>query len=112
MFRVCNSPHITGIEINIKLGQIARYIDDCHCRYGVVSTYRQTVFVKQNGDYTFARSQVITASMRALDRVPPVVSAKEAMLYMAYLAGNRFGDAAYPVRIGDRLVRCISNDFI
>ncbi|KAJ9201109.1 hypothetical protein DTO021D3_8630 [Paecilomyces variotii] len=84
-------------------GQIARYMDDCHCRYGVVSTYEQTVFVKRTGDYTFARSQVITASMRALDRVPPVVSAKEAMLYMAYLAGNRFGDAAYPVRIGDRL---------
>ncbi|KAJ9299939.1 hypothetical protein DTO271G3_2823 [Paecilomyces variotii] len=48
-------------------GQIARYMDDCHCRYGVVSTYRQTVFVKRTGDYTFARSQVVTASMRALE---------------------------------------------
>ncbi|KAJ9212219.1 hypothetical protein DTO166G4_6163 [Paecilomyces variotii] len=95
--------HLDDDDFKSVWGQIARYMDDCHCHYGVLSTYRQTVFVKRTGDYTFARSQVITASMRALDRVPPVVSAKEAMLYMAYLAGNRFGDAFYPVKIGDRL---------
>lgn len=77
VFGVRNSLGITGMEINMKLGQISRYMDDCHRRYGVVSTYRQTVFVKRTSDYTFARSQVFTAETRALHRGSPVVSVKE-----------------------------------
>lgn len=101
------------MKTNIKIGQIARYMDDCHCRYGVVSMYNQTVFVRRNNNMYFERTEVFLASTRSLNRNPPVVSVKEAMLYIAWLASNGGpGNAYYPNKIGDPLVRRISNGFI
>lgn len=90
-------------------------MDDCHCRYGVLSTYDQTVFVRKTGDMIFEKTQVFLASTgtRSLYRNPPVVSVKEAMLHIAWLASNGGpGNAYYPTRIGDPLVSRISNGFI
>ncbi|KAJ9259712.1 hypothetical protein DTO195F2_4833 [Paecilomyces variotii] len=59
----------------------------------------------------FEKTQVFLASTgtRSLYRNPPVVSVKEAMLHIAWLASNGGpGNAYYPTRIGDPLVHVVN----
>ena len=86
------------------LGQIAKYMDDCKCRYGILITYNQAVFIRRVDKYTFEKSAIIHHSQVAMPAPNFQISLKEAMLYMAFLAGNGEGDARYGLTVGNTLV--------
>ncbi|OJJ34416.1 hypothetical protein ASPWEDRAFT_173831 [Aspergillus wentii DTO 134E9] len=40
-------------------GQIARYMDDCKCCYGILTTYNQTICLRRETMFTFLASPVL-----------------------------------------------------
>ncbi|KAN0086909.1 hypothetical protein V8E54_000597 [Elaphomyces granulatus] len=92
------------------LGQLARYMDDYRTRYGFLTTYDQTVFLRRTGPWTFEKSPVIYH--RATSTTNPVtVSTRECMFFFSRLAHT--GGWRYPgPRIGRALVRENSNRYL
>lgn len=65
-------------------------MDHCGCRYGLASTYQETVFLRRVGDYVFELSPVVLHTTISATQ-PLAVSLKEDMLFFAYLAdGNDY----------------------
>ncbi|OJJ48760.1 hypothetical protein ASPZODRAFT_165577 [Penicilliopsis zonata CBS 506.65] len=85
-------------------GQITNYMDSCRCRYAIMSTYMQTVCIRRTGDYSFEVSPVIHHNIQSLPVISsqsPTISVREALLYMAYLAGDGEGDSAFSKVVGN-----------
>ncbi|PYH31608.1 uncharacterized protein BO87DRAFT_399406 [Aspergillus neoniger CBS 115656] len=51
--------------LSAKLGQVARYMDDHYCRYGFLTTYEHTWFVKRQDDTHFLMSPPISATAQS-----------------------------------------------
>lgn len=79
-------------------------MDDCKCRYGILITYNQAVFIRRVGMYTFEKSAAIRHTQTSMPPPNFQISLKEAMIYTAYLAGNGERDARYNLTVGDALV--------
>lgn len=94
----------------MKIGQVARYMDDNETLYGFYSTYNETVFLKRTGKYTFQVSPVINHDSVSSHEFGQV-SLRECFLAIAHMAGEKW---RYSRRTGDSLVSytlfCISND--
>ncbi|OJJ42644.1 hypothetical protein ASPZODRAFT_147056 [Penicilliopsis zonata CBS 506.65] len=92
---------------NETTGQITSYMDRCHCRYGILSTYNETICIRRKDDYLFEASRVINHSHYSLPTRTghsTIISTREAMLYMAYVSGNGERDSNYPARVGNLYV--------
>ena len=66
--------------------------------------YNQAVFIHRVGMYTFEKSTTIRHTQTSMPEPNFQISLKEAMLYMAYLAGNGEGNARYGLTVGKGLV--------
>ncbi|PWY82029.1 hypothetical protein BO70DRAFT_396321 [Aspergillus heteromorphus CBS 117.55] len=64
------------------LGQLAQYMDTYSCRYGLVSTYNQSIVVRRVSNYRFALSPVVTHRQES-SQVPVRVSLKECVLFLS-----------------------------
>ncbi|OJJ50425.1 hypothetical protein ASPZODRAFT_13505 [Penicilliopsis zonata CBS 506.65] len=93
-----------SMDIRRVLAQAIKYMDDCKCRYGVVTTYNKTLFLKRVDDWNFKVSPAIYFDTKSLPTTPPTISLKEAMVFIAWLAGNGRQDSEYPNKIGKELV--------
>ena len=82
------------------VGQLARYMDDNYCRYGIYTVYEYTWFLKRVDDTHFAVSQAISASTISTSSAG---SLRECLLAMAIRAAHEEW-SYYPVRYGKRLV--------
>ncbi|GES66281.1 hypothetical protein BO70DRAFT_396321 [Aspergillus terreus] len=81
-YRTMNLQEQDTLRVRRALGQLAHYIDEHQCRYGVISNYNQTIVAKRVGRYTFALSPIIPHG--AISTANPVtISAKEALLFVA-----------------------------
>lgn len=89
----------------LPLGQVARYMDDLHCSYGVFTTYNSTWFVRRIDDGTFEVTEPIKASMfsapSSTSKVPRI-SVKECFYFIAKMALSE--KSVYPNRVGKKLV--------
>ncbi|GKZ65106.1 hypothetical protein AnigIFM50267_007270 [Aspergillus niger] len=82
-----------------KMGQLARYMDDNYCRYGIYTVYEYTWFLKRVDDTHFAVSQAISASTTSTSSAG---SLRECLLAMIIRAAHEEW-SYYPVRYGKRL---------
>ncbi|KAI9767634.1 MAG: hypothetical protein M1840_005505 [Geoglossum simile] len=84
------------------LGQLARYMDDLHLRYGFYTTYSVTVFLRRASDTTFEVSPPILYSTLSSEKGgKDGVSVRECFLYLAKLANS--DSYIYPTRKGKSL---------
>lgn len=77
------------------IAQPVEYMMDLRCKYGFISTYNETIFLRQeyiNGEWVIDYSPVIEGSTSYVKSdpanilEPPFVSAKQCFLYMARIA--------------------------
>ncbi|OKO95184.1 hypothetical protein PENSUB_11263 [Penicillium subrubescens] len=82
-------------ELRQLLAQPINYMQSLNCMYGFLSTYDETIFLRQeliNGVWEVSYSPVIQGSTRYVPSKPtnvvssPVVSVKQCFLYVAGLA--------------------------
>ncbi|RAK97940.1 uncharacterized protein BO80DRAFT_362685 [Aspergillus ibericus CBS 121593] len=83
-----------------KIGQLARYMDDHHTRYGIFTVYEYTWFVKRIDNLQFAMSQPISARAQSS---ATSVSLREC-IFATVLRGLDDKDNFFPVRYGSKLV--------
>jgi hypothetical protein len=83
-------------ELRMVLAQPINYMQDLDCMYGFLSTYAETMFIRQrmiNGTWTVEYSPVIhgsTSYVRSTSPLgTPIVSAKQCFLYVASLASQQ-----------------------
>ncbi|RAK74668.1 uncharacterized protein BO72DRAFT_479362 [Aspergillus fijiensis CBS 313.89] len=91
-----------------KLGQLARYMDDHHDRYGFRTIYERTWFVKRVSDSTFAMSPPISSKARSS---ATEVSLRECFLAFAIRAADPSG-SRYDQRAGLDLVERLAHDLV
>ncbi|BCS16289.1 similar to An11g05890 [Aspergillus luchuensis IFO 4308] len=82
-----------------KSGQLARYMDDHHCRYGIYTVYEYTWFLKRVDDTHLAVSQPISASSVSTSTA---LSLRECLLALV-IAGADEERSYYPARYGKPL---------
>ncbi|GFN17053.1 ankyrin repeats (3 copies) family protein [Aspergillus tubingensis] len=82
-----------------KFGQLSRYMDDHHCRYGIYTIYEHTWFLKRVDDTHFAVSQPISASSVSTSSA---LSLRECLLALVIAVADE-ERSYYPARYGKRL---------
>ncbi|RAK90228.1 hypothetical protein BO79DRAFT_227159 [Aspergillus costaricaensis CBS 115574] len=86
-----------------KFGQLSRYMDDHHCRYGIYTVYEYTWFLKRVDDTHFAVSQPISASSVSTSSA---LSLRECLLALVIAVADK-ERSYYPARYGKRLQKLI-----
>ncbi|OJI88499.1 hypothetical protein ASPTUDRAFT_61119 [Aspergillus tubingensis CBS 134.48] len=85
--------------LSAKLRQVARYMDDHYCRYGFLTTYEYTWFVKRQDDTHFLMSPPISATAQSSTYG---VSLRECLFATAIRAADD-KESDYGVRCGPQL---------
>src|SRR5436853_7165822 len=91
-------------------GQVARYLDDTHTRYGFLTTYNETFFVRRISNYRFEVSSPMRYNTVSRPDPSRSVSLREAFLYVAHLSLG--AGSLWKIIIGLDLLRNLSGSMI